>query len=189
MRDLFLILYKLPPWLLFLYTMAALAVWTLIICFLNKQELQQQDDGESKKDPLGRKISFSLNLIIMILGLAMILYMTYVRHTSSVHQFVLYPLRPLYGMKVSTDYWQVSVMNIVLYVPFACGLTFLIKPHPVRTTILICLCLSVVAEMLQYFGTSGVSEVDDVLFNTFGAVLGTLPFVVSKIIRENMYLN
>lgn len=155
-----------------------------MICFLDKKEQPRQDDDELIIHRPGGKICFSLNLIMTLLGLSMILYMTYVRHVSSVHQFVLYPLRPLYGMKVSSDYWKVSVMNIVLYVPFACGLTFLIKRHPVRSTILVCLCLSVIAELLQYFGTSGVSEVDDVLFNTFGAVLGTLPVVVLVKIRE-----
>ena len=123
-----------------------------------------------------------LNFFLVLVGLAIIVLVTFVRRGSDEHRVVFYPLRVLYGMKAPGDYWQVMIMNLVLYVPFACGLAFCLQRgrgwlrcHPVFVTVLICLLLAVIAEVLQYITGSGLAEVDDVLMNTLGGVLGGMP--------------
>ena len=134
---------------------------------------------------------YIVNLFLMLLGLAIILLVTFVRRESSVHQVILIPLRVLFGKKVPGDYWHVTVMNVVLYVPFACGLAFCVEGgrgrvryHPVLTTILICLVLSIAVEMLQYFLGSGLAEFDDVLMNTLGGAGGCLPHIICRLVQK-----
>lgn len=126
----------------------------------------------------------------MLLGLTIILLVTFVRRKSSENQVILIPMRVLFGLRAPGDFWDVTVMNVVLYVPFACGLCFVLGKkytHPARLTILICFILSFTAEVLQYILDSGWTEVDDVLMNTLGAFLGTLPYMItSKVIYRSL---
>ena len=137
------------------------------------------------------RITVGLNLLLMLAGLLIIILVTFVRRGSVEHRVVLYPFRVLYGMKVPRSYWQVTIMNLVLYVPLACGLTFCFRHghgwfrrHPALVTVLICLLLSVTAELLQYFCGSGLAEVDDVLMNTLGGALGTIPYVICRLLCQ-----
>lgn len=134
--------------------------------------------------------AFVLNLVLMLVGLVIILLVTFVRRESSEHRVILIPLRVLFGLKAPRDFWHVTVMNIVLYVPFSCGLCFVIGKKyalPVGATILICFVLALLAEARQYIFGSGLAELDDVLMNTLGAFLGTLPcLITSKIIHRSL---
>jgi len=141
-----------------------------------------------------------LNLLLMLAGLAAIVFVTLVRLRSLSHRMVLIPLRPLWGMKVSKSYWHVTVMNIVLFVPFACGLSCLLGVpsvktgdgnrrrafvrKPARVTILTCLVISVLAEAAQYLFGMGLCEADDVLMNTLGGAIGTIPFCLTRIFMK-----
>lgn len=185
MRDLFMRLYKLPPWLLFLYSVIALAIWTVMILFLDYR--RESQEYSIKRFKIKQKIKLTLNLILMLLGLTIILLETFVRRKSSENQVILIPMRVLFGLRAPGDYWDVTVMNIVLYVPFACGLCFVMEKkcvHPAGLTILICFILALIAEVLQYIFDSGWTEVDDVLMNTFGGVLGTLPFLATTKLKK-----
>lgn len=128
------------------------------------------------------RFAFVLNLVLMLVGLVIILLVTFVRRESSEHRVILIPLRVLFGLKAPRDYWHVTVMNIVLYVPFSCGLCFVIGKKYARqvgASVLICVILALVAEARQYIFGYGLAEMDDVLMNTLGASLGTLPYVIS----------
>ena len=137
------------------------------------------------------RFMFALNLILMLLGLAIILLVTFVRRKSSENQVIMFPMRVLFGLRAPGDYWHVTVMNIVLYVPFACGLCFVLgKKYKLSAglTIVICFILSFAAEVLQYSLDSGWAEVDDVLMNTLGAFLGTLPYVITtKVVYRSLF--
>ena len=180
----FKLLYSVPPAAWLLIAAVFLGFWTLLMIFLNRRAPSEQcgNPGMLRRTERKRKLSFTLNMILMLAGLLLILLVTFVRRESSVHQVILFPLRVLFGKKAPGDYWQVSIMNIVLYVPFACGLAFCLKSgrgrlrrHPALASVLICLLLSLAAETGQFLLGAGTAEVDDVLMNTLGAVLGCLP--------------
>ena len=186
----FKLLYRIPPGRWLLIAEVFLVAWTLIMCVLVRRVVSAgRDYTESPERKRRRKTTASiLNLILTVLGLAIIVLVTFVRRRSSVRRVMLLPLRPLYGRKTPGDYWHVMIMNLVLYVPFACGLTFCLerslgwfRRRPTRSVILICLLLSVTAELLQYFCGSGFAELDDVLMNTLGAVLGTIPYMICRL--------
>ena len=182
----FKLLYRIPPRRWLLITAGFLLLWTLLMCLLDCRLPPEQrvNPGSLCGARWRGNIAFVLNLVLMLAGLLTIILLTIVRRGSVEHLVVLYPFRVLYGMKAPEDYWKVTVMNLVLYVPFACGVPFCLvrcrcwlRRHSVLTTVLICLLLSVTAELLQYFRGSGLAEVDDVLMNTLGGSIGTIPYV------------
>lgn len=153
---------------------------------LRKVPLAQCQNPEVLQRTIRRsKVALALNLALMLVGLMIIFLVTFARRGYSEDSVILIPLRVLFGLHVPRDYWQVMVMNLVLYVPFACGLVFCLERsrnwprlHPALGTVLICLLLSATAETKQYLMGSGIAEVDDVLMNTFGGTIGLLPWYV-----------
>lgn len=183
----FKVLYRVPPGIWLLIITGFLALWTRLMCLLDWRVPPEQSMNPDFLRSARRrgKIARVLNLFLMLLGLMIIALVTFLRRGSVEHRVVFYPLRVLYGMKAPVDYWQVMIMNLVLYVPFACGLAFCVERgrgwihcYPVSVTVLICLLLAVIAEVLQYITGSGLAEVDDVLMNTLGGVLGGMPCLI-----------
>ena len=184
----FKLLYWVPlgAWLLIMA--GFLALWTVLMISLHRRiPLEQKRDAALLQRSLKRsRVAFALNLILMLVGLAIIFLVTFVRRESSKHEVILIPLRVLFGLRAPGDFWHVTVMNIVLYVPFSCGFCFLMGQkltHSVGATILICFIFSITAEALQYFFGSGLAEVDDVLMNTLGSFLGTIPYMLCHRIK------
>ena len=137
--------------------------WSLLMLLLKRQE----------------NIRLFLGRVLASLGLLLIIIMTFVRYPYQGTGLIWIPLRPLLGMKVNSDYWFVSITNLILYIPFACGLSFSgereKKKKAVGTTLFLCFMISVTAEIYQYTTASGLAEVDDVLFNTLGGLAGASP--------------
>ena len=187
------LLYRIPPDWWFLITIGFLTIWTVLMSFFyEKHQLGRGERASSRQYCLNRRrVAFILNLILMLIGLTIILLVTFVRRDSSEHRVILFPLRVLFGQRAPRDYWHVTLMNIVLYVPFACGSPFCLQhgrgwleSHSALATVLICLLLSLFAETLQYVTGSGLAEVDDVLMNTLGGVLGTIPNLFFRKCRD-----
>ena len=186
----FKLLYRILPEQWMLIMVVFLTLWTLLMISLCRRGPEEQrGNPELLQCSLQRsKVAFAMNLILMLVGLTIILLVTFVRRRSSEHQLILIPLRVLFGLRAPRDYWHVTVMNIVLYVPFSCGLCFVMGKkymHPVGKTILICFILAFVAEILQFVYGSGTAELDDVLMNTFGAFLGTIPYGLCRRVYGN----
>ena len=66
--------------------------------------------------------------------------------------------------------WAGNLLNLILYVPF--GWTCQRWKTDGRRIVAAAFLLSVCCEELQYFTGRGVADVNDVLFNTLGAVIG-----------------
>ena len=69
-------------------------------------------------------------------------------------------------------HWKADVTqnlsNILFFVPF--GLLFPVKKF--RTVLLTSLAFSMLIEVIQYIGGFGLCEIDDVICNTLGALIG-----------------
>ncbi len=181
----FKLLYRIPPEYWMLIMTGFLALWTLLMVLLCRRVPAEQSRNTAllQSSVSRNKLVFALNLALMLVGLTIILLVSFVRRESSVHKVILIPLRVLFGQKAPGDYWQVTIMNLVLYVPFACGLCFVMgkkRPYPVKGTVLICFILAFAAEAIQYVLGSGTAEVDDVLVNILGSLLGTVPYVLCR---------
>ena len=66
--------------------------------------------------------------------------------------------------------WAGNLLNLILYVPF--GWTGQRLKTDRKKIVAAAFLLSVCCEELQYFTGRGVADVNDVLFNTLGAVIG-----------------
>ncbi len=80
------------------------------------------------------------------------------------------------------------VGNVVGFLPFGFILPILSKKRPnlLLTGVMGCL-LSLSVETLQLIGKVGSFDVDDLLLNTAGAVLGYLLFSICNVIRRWKY--
>ena len=84
---------------------------------------------------------------------------------------MLETLKLWYGMS-RFDFWYQSVGNIIWFLPFGWGLAVL-KPNFKGGRIALSgLALSLFIECFQFLLISGVTDIDDVLFNVAGAVWG-----------------
>lgn len=76
----------------------------------------------------------------------------------------------------NADVWAGNLLNLILYVPF--GWTGQRWKTNRKRIVAVAFLLSVCCEELQYFTGRGMTDVNDVLFNTLGAVVGA--WIASK---------
>lgn len=100
-------------------------------------------------------------------------------------------LRPFYSFvmaKIYPEYYRTVFMNSLLFVPFGTFLPYLLsskyKKSNVAVTVLISFAISIIIESLQYLCSIGVCETDDVIFNTVGAFVGTLGYLLFEHLKE-----
>ena len=94
-------------------------------------------------------------------------------------------LRPFYSFvmaKIYPEYYRTVFMNSLLFVPFGTFLPYLLsskyKKSNVAVTVLISFAVSTIIEGFQYLCSIGVCEIDDVIFNTSGAFVGALGYLL-----------
>lgn len=129
--------------------------------------------------------------ILLISTLLLILFFTFVvretfevRHVGS-RGLMLIPFRELYSLFTAPNhsffFWQIF-LNILLFIPFvfmpSCYLYIYHRPKHLFLPILLSgLFVSVSVELLlQYITSRGLTEIDDVMNNTVGAMIGWLAY-------------
>lgn len=71
--------------------------------------------------------------------------------------------------------------NIILFIPFAIILNTVFKVDKLKLILLFTVLLSTSIEILQYIFQVGLADIDDVILNSIGAILGY--FIYNKIIQ------
>ena len=141
----------------------------------------------SQRMTMTRKKSHTILLIstiILILFFTFIVRETFeVRHVGS-RGVCLTPFREVVGLLKEKNhsfyFWQI-VLNILLFIPFgfmlSCYLYTYHRPQHLFLPILLSgLFVSVSVELLQYITSRGLTEIDDVINNTAGAMIGWLAY-------------
>jgi glycopeptide antibiotics resistance protein len=72
------------------------------------------------------------------------------------------------------NYYSNLAGNILLFVPLPFVISLLYKAKNRKSILLIAVGVSVVIELIQYTFMIGVADIDDILLNTMGAVLGLI---------------
>jgi glycopeptide antibiotics resistance protein len=72
------------------------------------------------------------------------------------------------------NYYSNLAGNILLFVPLPFVISLLYKAKNRKIILLIAVGVSVVIELIQYTFMIGVADIDDILLNTMGAVLGLI---------------
>ncbi|WEV71472.1 VanZ family protein [Lactobacillus sp. ESL0785] len=85
------------------------------------------------------------------------------------------------------DFFYNSLGNILCFLPFGFLVPFVFSKKQTFIRVLLAgILLSVFIEGMQFLLETGVSDIDDVFFNTCGAVLGYLVYLVFKYLRGKL---
>ncbi len=77
------------------------------------------------------------------------------------------------------DFYYQSLGNVVWFIPFGLILPLMLRTkHKALHVIIYGLLLSMCIECLQFYMHTGIADIDDVIFNTTGAFIGALIYVV-----------
>lgn len=118
------------------------------------------------------------NLVVFIIVVFAILYTTLYSRTEIYQEPVFIPFHSFYQAKAQPEIYRAMLMNIFLFEPIGLSLPNILpkKVHPVATTVIIAMLLSVLIEAAQYYFCLGRCEIDDVIMNTLGAVTGGIAY-------------
>lgn len=64
--------------------------------------------------------------------------------------------------------------NIAIFVPLGLYLRLLLREKPLGLVLLLPLCASVLIEIIQFTFSIGAADIDDVILNTVGGIIGAL---------------
>lgn len=155
-------------------------------------------DEESKRfrgnDSRSIKVWFFINTLGLLISIYGILsYTVQNRMPSNTHQFTFFA-------PYTNEFYREMLMNAFLYFPFGLTLsTLLSSTHlmnsgenkkdknksgkvigPVSLTISIGFLISITIESWQYFAGTGLAQGTDVIMNTLGCAIGTIPWFVVR---------
>ena len=82
-----------------------------------------------------------------------------------------------------------NIMNVVVFVPVGLLFGIAFKQMTWWKALLIGCCISVAIEALQFFLMRGFSELDDVMHNTLGCLIGFGFMIILRIIFKTRYNN
>ncbi len=125
----------------------------------------------------GFKSGLQKSSVLLLLEYLFILYGSTVlfRETGAEHK---YDLQPFWSYKAieagSTQLLLENIMNVVVFVPLGFLLGVAYKSMTFRRVLLIGISVSVSIEALQYVLMRGLSELNDVIHNTLGCLIGYL---------------
>ena len=121
-----------------------------------------------------------INFFLLIMVVIFILWRTLGNRSGGDREICLIPFFSFVAARTTPERYRSLVANILLLIPFGMALPFVLKRHPVRTTVFAAAGFSMIIELIQFIYGLGLCEIDDVIFNTFGTAFGTLAFVCSR---------
>ena len=160
------VLYELPVYDYVLLICCALVFWTILSILL-----------------CNRKGWKWINLIFFLATVLLIIAVTIFFRNTEAKEFSLIPFSSFEIAKIHSDVYQEVMLNVVLFFPVGLTMPFVINritDYPVIITITTSCILSVFIEIFQYLFNRGYAEIDDVIFNTLGVVVGSVSFLVYK---------
>ena len=129
-----------------------------------------------------------INRVVLITAILFILYWTVGRRAGSKQEISLIPFYSFLAAQKQPERYRSIVANILLFIPFGLSMPLVVDSsrlhRPVLVTIISAAALSTIIEALQFFFSLGLCEIDDVIFNTCGAAVGSLAFVIARSIEK-----
>lgn len=125
------------------------------------------------------------NAAVFLCVVAVILYVTLYSRKESVRDVILIPFHSFIEAKEQPELYRSMLMNVFLFVPLGLSFPYIlpdrwgVAAHMVFA-VLAGGCLSAVVEAVQYRYGLGRCEVDDVIMNTLGALLGAQAYMTGN---------
>lgn len=160
--------YRLPFLIVIFIGILLIACWSAIACKIYQKK---------------KKFWKLVNLILLISAVILILYLTLLDRYTEVREIVLIPFYSFIEARKQPEVYRTLLMNVFLFLPYGLSFPYALPEHfenKVRITVLSALCFSAIIEGCQCFLCLGRCEIDDVIMNTFGAVIGSLSYVISE---------
>lgn len=165
MHDLLSRLHEIPIYAYVIMIVIALVLWTTLAFLFQKR-------------PLWKRV----NTVLLALSIILIVSITFVLRQASIQSYSIIPFSSFELAKLFPDVYQEMILNVILYMPVGMTMPFVLSGrvrHPAAVTVVFALLLSIATEILQFLFMRGYTEVDDVMFNTIGAVLGAISFMIT----------
>lgn len=164
------IIYKLPLIYIVLAMLLLIVFWGYISC------ISQKDIRETVVWKCGNILAFLETLIIVI-------WITLYIRNSDTSEVILVPFHSFIEARVQPEMYRSMLMNVFLFFPIGLSLPNILPDrwkHSALITIAFAFLLSSSVEFLQYRYQLGRVEIDDVICNTFGCMVGTLSYRLEK---------
>ena len=123
-----------------------------------------------------------LNAAVFAGIVAAIFYMTVYARGGGTAEAVLTPFQSFREAREQPELYRTMLMNVLLFFPIGLSLPFVLGKWKLSipvTVVLACL-FSAGIEYLQYRYSLGRCEVDDIIMNTLGALLGCSAWWISR---------
>lgn len=128
------------------------------------------------------------NIVLLACGILVIFYTTILKRHVTEKEIILIPFYSFYEAIEQPEFYRSMLMNVFLFVPIGLTVPFVLLDKvykKVACSVLFGFGLSVGIEVIQFAFGLGRAEVDDVICNTLGTVIGSLAFwVYSRLERS-----
>lgn len=161
--------YELPIMFYWFFIIITVTIWLVLALIINN------------------KTWGKINIFAFVIWVNIIVLITLFFRNSKEREVILIPFYSFYVAQIHYDVYNEIVLNILLFVPVGLAGSFILndrvkKPFVFTTTL--AFAFSLFIEAMQFVMMMGISEIDDVIFNTLGAIIGTLPNFIYKIILK-----
>lgn len=114
------------------------------------------------------------------------------RKVGSNFEIILVPFSSFEEAKSQPEIYRTLLMNVILFLPFGLSFPYTLselRKYKVQLTITCAGILSLMIEFLQFYFSFGRCEVDDVIMNTIGAIIGVVVYYLSRKIKLKLDIN
>lgn len=163
-------MYEIPWYVYAVLVVTVVAVWGVLIGYFRERR--------------AFRVLCAVGASLTAIG---ILCITVLFRTEQDSALILQPFAVFAHAAQYHDVYNQMVLNIILFVPLGLTLPTALPrkcKHPLVVTVACGVGLSVLAEYGQWALSRGYSEVDDVMLNTLGAVIGLLSYAVAAQLRK-----
>ena len=136
-----------------------------------------------------RKIMKVISIIIMISTLIIVLGTTLLSRQPRAQEYCIKPFTLIQQAKAQPTIYRSIMMNIFLFVPIGLSVPNIVSGKRWYRDLMIvlgCFVLSSFIEIIQFIYCLGRAEVDDVISNTLGALIGVALYYVNNCIAEKI---
>ncbi len=168
-----LYLYKTPLWIVTLLLIIFALIWMKINAIASLNIKRQ-------------KAWRLLNCVFLLFASYFIIHITLISRTLEIKILNIKPFSLIFASFTQPEIYRSVFMNVALFVPFGIVLSQLLPKHSeprLRFAIVILsgLLFSICIECVQFVYSLGQTEIDDLICNTFGSMLGGVTVFYDRI--------
>lgn len=167
--------YSLPSWFIIVLIFMLCFVWGILSHIY------------IKKTKYSNRRWHQINIVIFIISIVLIVRYTIYGREYWHQELNLRPFSFLFEEYRKEEFLKEMILNVLLFIPFGLSLYVIVRgdlSKKMFITVILAILLSTLIEILQYNFKVGWTEVDDIICNVFGAVIGSFSMLVKDIIEK-----